>query len=114
MKKLSILEVKIIHSLIWVVMVAAIFYTLFSGVTGRINWLTFFSVGLIFLETFVLVVNKWACPLTIIAKRTKSDWKDGDDIFLPKWLAKHNKEIFGTIFLIGFSLVIMRLVLVIF
>jgi len=106
----TFLLVKITHSLIWFVMVLAIFYTLYSGITNTINLFTYLSIGLIFFETFVLFLNQWACPLTHLSQRVKSDWKDGDDIFLPKWLAIHNKVIFGSLFSAGLLLVLYRLI----
>jgi hypothetical protein len=107
----SITVVKVAHSAIWSVMAAAVFYTLYSGITGRIGAWTYASIGLIIIETLVLSVNGWACPLTHVAQEVKPDWKDGDDIFLPTWLATRNKTIFGTLFAIGFLLVIARFLL---
>lgn len=104
----AIVFVKITHSLIWAVMVAAIFYILFSGITGIITALTYYCIGLLVVELVVLLLNNWACPLTTVAKKVKSDWKDGDDIFLPKWIAIHNKEIFGSLLVIGVVLVLLR------
>lgn len=107
---ISITTVKAAHSIIWVVMAAAVFYILYSGVTGVINEITYASLGLIIIEMIVLGLNKGACPLTNVAKNVKPDWKDGDDIFLPTWLAVHNKAVFGTLFAIGVALVIYRLI----
>ncbi|MFT7189365.1 MAG: hypothetical protein ACI9AV_002644, partial [Sediminicola sp.] len=35
--------------------------------------------------------------------------KDNFDIFLPNWLAKYNKVIFTTLFIIGLGLVLIRI-----
>ncbi len=107
----SITVVKAAHSAIWTVMAAAVFYILYSGITGRIGAWTYASIGLIVVEVLVLSVNGWACPLTHVAQRVKPDWQDGDDIFLPTCLSTRNKTIFGTLFTIGTLLVIARLVL---
>ena len=40
-------------------------------------------------------------PLTGAARRYTRDRSDNFDIFLPEWLAKHNKLIFGSLFAIG-------------
>lgn len=106
----SIYQVRQLHSIIWLVMATGVFYILFSGVTGMITQLTFAAIGLLVLETFVLLLNNWSCPLTLVAKNVKADWQDGDDIILPKWLAIHNKAIFGTLFVVGVVLVIIRIV----
>lgn len=105
----SIFLIKVTHSLGWAVLASAVLYTFYSGVSGDINQLTYIAIASIFLETIVLLLNKWACPLTILAKKVKPDWQDGDDIFLPTWLAVHNKLIFGTLFFIGILLVGLRL-----
>lgn len=108
--KLTITHIKAIHSVIWFIMAVAIMYTLYSGITGKINAITYWSIFLIVFEIVTLLINKWTCPLTNIARNIKSDWQDGDDIFLPTWLAMNNKQIFGTLFILGVVLVILRLV----
>jgi len=39
-------------------------------------------------------------PLTGMAGRYTKDRSDNFDIFLPKWLARHNQLIFGSLFAI--------------
>jgi len=94
--------------MIWAVMVAAIFYILYCGISGQSNTLLFVSLGIMLFEIVVLMLNHWSCPFTFMAKRMKEDWQDGDDIFIPQWLAIHNKTIFGTLLAIGTVLVIIR------
>ena len=50
------------------------------------------------LEVVVLLINRWSCPLTGVAARYTDNRQDNFDIYLPLWLAKHNKLIFGTLF----------------
>ena len=106
----AILVVKVVHSLIWLVMASCVFYVLYSGISGDIDELTWIALGLLSVELGVLVVNRWTCPLTDVAKRVKVDWQDGDDIFLPKWVAIHNKQIFGSLLVVGVVLVLVRMV----
>jgi hypothetical protein len=54
--------------------------------------------GLVFVEVFVLFANRWRCPLTDVAARYTADRRPNFDIYLPTWLARYNKEIFGPIF----------------
>ncbi len=110
-KILNITLIKITHTVIWLIMASAVFYILYCGISGNLNRTLYFTICLILFEIVVLILNHWACPLTIVAKKIKPDWKDGDDIFLPKWLAIHNKMIFGTLFIIGIVVVIFRLLL---
>jgi hypothetical protein len=53
----------------------------------------------------VLLVNKWTCPLTPIAEKYTSNREPNFNIYLPKWLARHNKTIFTALFLVGTALV---------
>jgi hypothetical protein len=53
------------------------------------------------LEVLILVFNSWRCPLTGVAARYTPDRRDNFDIYLPEWLARHNKGVFGTLFVLG-------------
>ena len=55
-------------------------------------------VGLVLVEVGVLSVNAWRCPLTPIAARFTEDRRPNFDIYLPEWLAKYNKHIFGPLY----------------
>ncbi|MBO0320892.1 hypothetical protein J0X14_01175 [Muricauda sp. CAU 1633] len=100
--------IKLLHTLIWVFFVGIIFYVLYSGITGKINTCTWAGIGLVILEGVVLLIFKMFCPLTILARKYSDSNKDNFDIFLPNWLAKNNKLIFTTLFLIGLVLVLTR------
>lgn len=104
----SIMQVKIVHSLIWLIMASAVVYILYCGVFGIFNIYLYISLALLFIETAVLLLNNWSCPFTHIAQDVKPDWKDGDDLFLPTWLANQNKNIFGGMLVIGVVLLILR------
>ena len=41
------------------------------------------------------------CPLTDVAGQFTEDRRDNFDIYLPEWLARHNKGIFGTLYVAG-------------
>lgn len=64
--------------------------------------------GIVFGEVVVLALNEWRCPLTPIAARYTDDRAHNFDIFLPEWLARYNKEIFGTLYVGGLLLVLFR------
>lgn len=105
----TITLIKILHSTIWFVMVIAIFNILYCGIVGDLNPFLWVALCLIVFEIFALVANNWSCPLTVLAKKAKTDWEDGDDIFLPKWIAINNKMIFTPPLVLGMILVIYRL-----
>ena len=58
----------------------------------------FADKGAVWVEIFVLVINGMRCPLTDLAAHYTGDPSDNFDIFLPAWLARYNKLIFGSIF----------------
>ncbi|WP_297704471.1 hypothetical protein [uncultured Eudoraea sp.] len=100
--------IKLTHTLIWMFFVAVIFYVVYSGITGAINTYTWLGIVLVIGEGIVLLLFRMFCPLTVLARKYSDSQKDNFDIFLPNWLAKNNKLIFTTIFLIGLVLVIIR------
>mgnify|MGYP000894049707 CR=1 FL=1 len=100
--------VKIVHTLIWLFFVTVIFYILYSGISNKITIYTWIAIGLIIAEGVVLVLFKMFCPLTLIARKYSDSEKDNFDIYLPNWLARHNKIIFTTIYLVGVIIVLIR------
>jgi hypothetical protein len=103
--------IRFVHTLIWAFFVTVIFYILYSGIMNNVNVLTWVAVGLILAEGVVLTIFKMFCPLTIWARKYSDSQKDNFDIYLPQWLARHNKLIFTSIFIIGVLLVLYRVVL---
>jgi hypothetical protein len=93
--------IKSFHSLIWLVFVAFIGFILWSGFTGHVSIYSWLAVAAIAGETVVLLVFKGSCPLTGLARKYSDSQKPNFDIYLPEWLAKYNKLIFGTLFFIG-------------
>ena len=59
------------------------------------------------------VVSWWgrhvaAAPLTAVAARFTEQRHDNFDIYLPLWLARHNKLIFGALYLLGMAFAYFR------
>lgn len=100
--------IKIIHTIIWAVMAAASFYILYAGIFKVFNWYLYASLFLLLAESLVLLLNKWVCPLTPMAMKYTSNREPDFDIYLPKVIAKYNKQIFGTIFAVGLILVLVN------
>lgn len=101
--------VKTIHTIVWAIMVAAICCILYAGVSGTVTHVTYISVGLMVFEGLALVVGKGNCPLTPIARQYSDSQKANFDIYLPEWLARHNKTIFGALLVVGLLLLVLRL-----
>ena len=112
MEKLSncrkLLVVKLLHTAIWAVMAAAVFYILYAGIFDRVGLPVWLCVGLILIEAVVLLICGWRCPLTLVGQRYTNERDAGFDIFLPSWLAKHNKIIFTSLFVAGLALSLWR------
>ena len=106
--KNKLVLIKIIHTIIWMIMATASFYILYAGIMGISNVVLWIAIGLLLFETIVLMINKWTCPLTPMAGKYTADRRDNFDIYLPQWLAKYNKMIFGVIFCIGLVLFVIN------
>ncbi len=106
--KTKLILTKLLHTLIWVFFVAVIFYVLYCGITGKITPLTWVAIGLVVFEGLILLIFRMRCPLTYVARRYSDSQKDNFDIYLPNWIAKYNKQIFTTIFVVGLILVLYR------
>lgn len=92
--------IKLLHTVIWALFVLCIVAIPLLGYVGRFRQATWL-VGIVLVEVLVLVFNKLRCPLTDIAARYTADRHDNFDIYLPLWLARHNKSIFGILFVLG-------------
>lgn len=103
-----LLAIKLLHTLVWVLFVAVIFYIVYSGFTNKITPFTWIAIGLVIIEGLILLLFKMFCPLTLIARKYSDSKKANFDIFLPEWLAKYNKEIFTSVYVLGVALVLMR------
>lgn len=105
----KLILVKTAHTMIWAIMVAAIFCILYAGLSGVVTMVTYASLGLMVFEGLALLVGKGNCPLTPIARQYSDSAKANFDIYLPEWLARHNKVIFGALLAIGLVLLAFRL-----
>lgn len=63
---------------------------------------------IVLVEVAILLLNRWRCPLTPLAARYTTDRRANFDIFLPEVVARYNKEIFGTLFVLGMLLAVLR------
>ena len=88
--------IKVIHTIIWVIMTLSVFTIGYSVVRMKFDGVFFVSLFLITTEIIVIVANAWTCPLTNIARRHSNDDEPNFDIYLPRTIAKYNKEIFSS------------------
>ncbi len=96
----SLLVVKLVHTVVWAFFAGSILAIPCLAWLGGLRE-AFILIGVVLVEVLVLVVNGWRCPLTGVAGRYTQDRRDNFDIFLPEWLARHNKLIFGALYVAG-------------
>lgn len=89
--------VKVIHTVAWAFFAGCIVAIPVSAWHGRFGTAAAL-IAIVFVEIFVLFANQWRCPLTDVAARYTDDRAANFDIYLPLWLARYNKAIFGSLF----------------
>jgi hypothetical protein len=92
--------IKLLHTAIWLFFAGCIVGIPIAGAQRQFLWAAVLT-GLVLIECAVLAVNRCRCPLTSLAGRYTEERADNFDIYLPLWLARSNKTIFGTLFAIG-------------
>lgn len=100
-----LMAIKILHTVIWAFFAGCILVLPVAAVLRRFRWAIVLIVPIL-LECGVLLTNQGRCPLTDLATRYTSDRRPNFDIFLPSWLALHNKTIFGALFAAGVVVVL--------
>jgi len=101
--------IKTIHTLIWIFFNVVIFYLLYAVIADKIDKWIWIGLALFLLEGLVLLIFKMKCPLTIIARKYSVSIKDNFDIYLPNWLARHNKIIYTSFLVIIIIILVFRL-----
>ncbi len=97
-----LLQVKLLHTAVWAVVAGSIL-ALFPAATLD-QWGAFAGLHVIIVsEIAVLAAFRWTCPLTHLAARYTDDRSPNFDIFLPRTLARWNKEIFSVILVAAWS-----------
>jgi len=96
----ALIAVKIVHTVVWAFFVLCILAI--PVLTGRGEYVAAaWFAGIVFVEVLVIMLNRWRCPLTPLAARYTEDRRPNFDIFLPEWIARHNKTIFGALYFAG-------------
>jgi hypothetical protein len=97
---LALAAIKTLHTVVWVFFVACIVAVPAAAAARKFQLSAFFA-GFVLLECLVLAVNRCRCPLTDVAARYAPEGTPNFDIYLPAWVARYNKQIFGAIFALG-------------
>ena len=97
--------IKLLHTAVWLFMVACIACLPILALQHRFRAAALLT-GIVLAECGVLAANRGRCPLTDLAARYTEDRADNFDIYLPLLVARHNKRIFGTIFVLDLAVVL--------
>lgn len=92
--------IRLVHTAAWAFFAGCILAIPVLARQGRLTAAAVL-IGVVLVECAIVLVNGWRCPLTAVAARYTDDRRDNFDIYLPLWLARYNKEIFGTLFAAG-------------
>jgi hypothetical protein len=82
---------------------------LYAVIVNKLDVRLWIGYGIIFLEGITLVIFKSFCPVTVLARKYSNSSKDNFDIYLPNWLARHNKLIYTLILIIIFVITVYQL-----
>lgn len=107
--RVTILQIKVVHTIIFWLFSGCVGYAVFSGIADRITAWTWLAVGMIVLEGVVLMLSGWTCPLTVLAERQGAVRGSVADIFLPKWLADRIFPICGTTYGVAVIIIVFRI-----
>lgn len=99
--------IRAIHTVAWAFFAACIIAIPIYASQSRFRAVVVLS-ALVSVELAVLALNAGQCPLTAIAARYTDDRRANFDIYLPEWLARYNKAIFGTLLVLGLTYASLR------
>ena len=100
-----LIAVKLLHTVVWALLAGCILALPVLALKRRFRWALILS-AIILIECGVLALNGGRCPLTDVAAQFTEGRADNFDIYLPLWLARYNKAIFGTVLLINETIVL--------
>jgi len=109
--RITILQIKLVHTLIFWILSFCVLYVLYCGVAGQVSAWTWVAAGFLLVESIVLAAFGWTCPLTILAERQGALRGSVTDIFLPKRVADQIFPVCGTLYVVGLVLTLGRLLL---
>lgn len=100
MSQRKLVAIKVLHTLIWALLAACVLAIPWVATQGQFT-LALVLIGIVLIEVLVLLANRMRCPLTDLAARYTGERSDNFDIYLPRWLARHNQILFGGLYAAG-------------
>lgn len=107
----QIFWLKLVHTLIFLIETAAIFYILWCAFSGHEDSWLGVAIFLVLAETAIFLLNGARCPITLMTRRL-GDHSGHDliaDIFLPAWLIPRVPYICGTLAVVGMLVLLIRM-----
>jgi hypothetical protein len=95
-----LVTIKLLHTAAWLFFAGCIVAIPVAASMRRLQTACIL-IGFVLVECLILAFNRGRCPSTSWAARYTRDRSPNFDIYLPAWLARWNKEIFGTLFAFG-------------
>jgi hypothetical protein len=92
--------IRLLHTIIWAFFAGCVVALPLAAFWGYLDWARGFTL-VVLVECGVLAVNGGRCPLTAVAARYTDDRADNFDIYLPVFIARNIKVIFGSLFVFG-------------
>ena len=96
----KLIAIKVLHTVVWAMFVGCILAVPTAAHVGRFG-VAAACAAAVLVEVVILLLNRWRCPLTDLAARYTDERRDNFDIYLPAWVARYNKQIFGGLFVLG-------------
>lgn len=95
-----LVAIKFLHTLVWAFLAGCVLALPIIAAKRRYTCAAILT-AVIVMECGVLALNGGRCPLTNLAAQFTTDRADNFDIYLPLWLARYNKAIFGSLFVMN-------------
>ena len=99
--------IKTVHTIAWALLAGCVLAIPFASWRNDHRTAACLA-AIVAVEVGVLLLNGWRCPLTSVAARYTDERRENFDIYLPLWLAKYNKSIFGTLYVAGIAFALVR------
>lgn len=102
-----LVAVRLLHTIAWAFFAGCIVALPWAAWRGE-RHLAAALAAIVMVEVAILALNRFACPLTAVAARYTDKRRANFDIYLPEWLARWNKHIFGALYAAGIAFALWR------
>jgi hypothetical protein len=103
----TLTAIKVTHTVVWAFFVACILAIPLLAARSQFGLAALFT-AIVACEVGILLLNRMRCPLTGVAARYTDDRRANFDIYLPEWLARNNKQVFGTLYVFAVLFLVLR------